>query len=96
MGGQLMGLMAFFALGFLPGYIASWVLKKLNLLRVPPEVEIEGLDMAEFQRDFYPEFEKAPEVIGMPDGTEVDAAPVLLEGYAQVTNGSAPKTTVPG
>ena len=30
--------------------------------------------MAEFQTDFYPEFERAPEVIIEPDGREVDAS----------------------
>ena len=83
-GGQAMGMLAFFPLAFLPGYLASWVLKKLNLLRVPPEVELEGLDMAEFQQDFYPEFERVPETIVLPTGEEVEAAPVLLEGYADV------------
>ena len=73
-GGQLMGMMAFLPLAFLPGYIASWCLKKLNLLRVPPEVELEGLDMAEFQQDFFPEFERVPETIVLPDGEEVDSA----------------------
>ena len=43
-GGQLMGLATFLPLGFLSGWFASWVLKKLNLLRVPPEVELDGLD----------------------------------------------------
>jgi len=51
---------------------------------VPPEVELEGLDMAEFQQDFYPEFERVPETIVLPTGEEVEAAPVLLEGYADV------------
>jgi len=87
MGGQLMGIMTFVALGFLPGYAMSWVLKKLNLLRVSPEVEVEGLDLAEFQRDFYPEFERIPEVIVGPDGEELDAGPILLDGYRAVTNG---------
>src|ERR671917_473911 len=32
-GGQLMGMLTFFPLAFLPGYIASWVLKYFNLLR---------------------------------------------------------------
>ena len=36
MGGQLMGILTFLPLGFLSGYFESWVLKKLNLLRVPP------------------------------------------------------------
>ncbi len=91
LGGQLMGMMAFLPLAFLPGYVASWVLKRLNLLRVPPEVELEGLDMAEFQQDFFPEFERVPETIVLPDGEEVDSAPVLLEGYAQLTNGHRPR-----
>ncbi|MFN0155955.1 MAG: ammonium transporter [Gaiella sp.] len=82
-GGQLMGMMAFLPLAFLPGYVCSWALKKMNLLRVPPEVEIEGLDLAEFQQDFYPEFERVPEVIVTPDGEEIDAAEILLEGYRQ-------------
>ena len=89
MGGQLMGILTFVPLGFLTGYVFSWILKKLNLLRVPPEVEIEGLDMAEFQQDFYPEFERAPEIIIGPDGEELEAGPILLDGYATVTSGRA-------
>jgi hypothetical protein len=42
--------------------------------------------MAEFQQDFYPEFERVPETIILPTGEEVDGAPILLEGLAQ-TNG---------
>jgi Amt family ammonium transporter len=86
MGGQLMGMLAFLPLAFLPGYVISWILKKVNLLRVPPEVELEGLDLAEFGMDFFPEFERVPEVIVEPDGREVDSAPVLLDAYWQ-TNG---------
>jgi ammonia channel protein AmtB len=85
-GGQLMGMMAFLPLAFLPGYFVSWILKKLNLLRVPPEVELEGLDLAEFGQDFYPEFERVPEIVIEPDGREVESAPVLLDAYWQ-TNG---------
>jgi ammonia channel protein AmtB len=91
-GGQLMGMLAFLPLAFLPGYVLSWILKKVNLLRVPPEVELEGLDLAEFGRDFYPEFERVPEVILTPDGAEVDAAGVLLDAYRS-TNGK-PTTRV--
>jgi ammonia channel protein AmtB len=80
-GGQLIGMLAFFPLAFLPGYIASWLLKKANLLRVPPEVELEGLDMAEFQQDFYPEFERQPEVVILPTGEEVEAGPILLDAF---------------
>ncbi|MDH4178680.1 MAG: ammonium transporter [Thermoleophilia bacterium] len=95
MGGQLMGILAFVPLAFLPGYIVSWILKKFNLLRVPPEVELEGLDMAEFQQDFYPEFERVPEIIIEPDGREVDGAPVLLDSYwSASTNGRPARTAV--
>jgi len=83
-GGQLMGMLAFLPLAFLPGYCVSWLLKKANLLRVPPEVELEGLDLAEFQQDFYPEFERAPEVILTPDGREVEAGQILLDDYRAV------------
>jgi ammonium transporter, Amt family len=76
-GGQLMGLATFVPLGFLSGYAAAWVLKKLNVLRVPLEVELEGLDMAEYETDFYPEHARAPEMIVEPDGTEVPSAAVL-------------------
>ena len=84
MGGQLMGMMTFLPLAFLTGYVASWVLKKANLLRVPPEVELEGLDLSEFDRDFYPEFVAGPEVIVTPDGESVPAAPILLEDYSAI------------
>src|SRR3990172_6099639 len=93
-GGQLTGMMAFFPLALLPGYIASCLLKKANLLRVPAEVELEGLDMAEFQQDFFPEFERVPEIIVMPSGEEVEAAPILLEGFSQLTNGHRPGARV--
>jgi ammonium transporter, Amt family len=95
--GQLYGMMVFLPLGFFGGYIPSWILKKLNLLRVPPEVELEGLDMAEFQADYYPEFDRPPEVVIEPDGTQVVSAPVLLEGYLEVTqNGDRPVRAGPG
>ncbi len=51
---------------------------------MPPEVELEGLDIAEFQRDFFPEFDRHPEVIVMPDGVEEPSAPHLIEAYNQV------------
>jgi hypothetical protein len=61
-------------------------------MRVPPEVELEGLDMAEFQTDFYPEFDRPAEVIVLPDGSEVPSEPILLEVYQQVTsNGRKPE-----
>jgi ferredoxin len=45
--GQLVGaLILFGGLGFLPGFVLSWLLKKWDLLRVPREVELAGLDYA--------------------------------------------------
>lgn len=86
-GGQLMGVMVIIPMSYLSGWGLSYILKKLNLLRVPPEVELEGLDFAEFQQDYYPQFEKAPETIIEADGDEVDATGVLLEDWAR-TNGA--------
>ena len=34
----------FFVLGFIPGYVVSWILKQLGWLRIPREVELAGLD----------------------------------------------------
>ena len=88
-----MGMATFLPLGFLTGYAASAILKRMNLLRVPPEVELEGLDMAEFQQDFFPEFERVPETIVLPDGEEVESAAILLEAFGQ-TNGRHRDVTV--
>jgi len=77
-GGQLMGMATFLPLGFLSGWGASLVLKKLGLLRVPLEVELDGLDVAEYVPDLYlPEIAKADEILVEPDGTEVGASQVL-------------------
>ncbi len=43
--GQLAGAVIMFGvLGFIPAYIASKILKAANLLRIPPEIELAGLD----------------------------------------------------
>jgi Amt family ammonium transporter len=77
-GGQLIGMATFLPLGFLTGWFASFVLKKLNLLRVPPEVELEGLDVAEYAPDLYlPESAPTGERILEPDGTAVESSSVL-------------------
>ena len=45
-------------------------MKKLNILRVPPEVELMGLDNAEYVPNLYlPEVAPAGELIVEPDGT---------------------------
>jgi ammonium transporter, Amt family len=82
-GGQMMGILTFLPLGFLSGYVASFVLKRLNLLRVPPEVEIEGLDLAEYETDFYPEHGRVRERIVEPDGTLVESEAVLLGAWEE-------------
>jgi hypothetical protein len=57
-------------------------------------VELEGLDLAEFGQDFYPEFERVPEIIIEPDGREVESAPILLEAYWQTNGRPAPPVAV--
>jgi len=81
--GQLMGMLIFLPLAFFGGYIPAWILKQFNLLRVPPEVELEGLDLAEFGVDFYPEFERATEHVVLPSGEEVESEPVLLDAFRE-------------
>ncbi len=46
--GQFIGaVIMFWVLGFIPAYIVAWILKQFNLLRVPREVELVGLDFAQ-------------------------------------------------
>jgi ammonia channel protein AmtB len=85
LGGQLMGMAAFLPLAFLSGWVAAFVLKKLNVLRVPPEVELEGVDVAEWEPDIYlPEHAKVGEVVVEPDGRPVESERVLA-GAARET-----------
>ena len=47
--GQFVGaVIMFFVLGFIPGYVLSWILKQAGLLRVPREVELAGLDYVNY------------------------------------------------
>jgi len=72
--GQLFGSAVFLPLGFLSGWVASLVLRKLNLLRLPPEVELDGLDAAEYEPDIHvPEFGVGEDLAVEPDGTRVPA-----------------------
>jgi ammonia channel protein AmtB len=89
-GGQVMGILTFLPLGFLSGWIAAWVLKKLNLLRVPPEVELEGLDLAEYETLVHPEHGIVLEQIVEPDGSLVEASAV----YRAETNGAGELPTL--
>jgi Amt family ammonium transporter len=84
-GGQLMGMATFLPLGFLSGWVASFVLSKLNLLRVPPDVELDGLDVAEYAPDMYlPEIAKQDEILVEPDGTEVGASRILPDAAREL------------
>jgi ammonia channel protein AmtB len=90
-GGQLIGVATFLPLGFLSGYTASWVLRKLNLLRVPASVELAGLDVVEYSPDIYaPEFGMVPDMVIDPDGTrrpadEVQTAELMAFGNGRRT-----------
>jgi Amt family ammonium transporter len=45
--GQFIGaIIMFWVLGFIPGFVLSWILKQAGLLRVPRSVEVAGLDHA--------------------------------------------------
>jgi Amt family ammonium transporter len=79
-GGQLMGMATFLPLGFLSGWVASLILKKLNLLRVPAAVELEGLDLVEYGTLVYPEMGVVKEQIIQPDGTLVATSTVTQLG----------------
>ena len=84
-GGQLLGIATFLPLGFLSGYVASFALKKLNLLRVPPVVELEGLDVAEYEQGLYlPELAVEGEMVVEPDGRLVPADAVLRNARDEV------------
>ena len=53
--GQLVGAVTMAALGFVPGYLASLLLKSFGLLRITPGAEKAGLDVVEIPIRPYPE-----------------------------------------
>ncbi|MBF4162413.1 ammonium transporter [Nocardioides sp. CBS4Y-1] len=53
--GQIGGAIVIAVLGFVPGYLLSLGLKKMNMLRIPAEVELAGLDLSEVPATPYPE-----------------------------------------
>jgi ammonia channel protein AmtB len=84
-GGQVLGIATFLPLGFLSGWVASYALKRFNLLRIPPELELEGLDVAEYDENLYfPEVSSPGEMIFDPDGQLVPAESVLRSARDEV------------
>ena len=53
--GQIGGAVVLALLGFVPGYAISLALKKVDMLRIPAEVELAGLDLSEVPATPYPE-----------------------------------------
>ena len=53
--GQIVGALVFIALGLIPGYVASLILKGAGLLRVSEQAEIDGLDPTKVPAQAYPE-----------------------------------------
>ena len=53
--GQIIGAIVFFLLGFIPGYVTSWILNGLGMLRTPEAAEIAGLDPVKVPAQGYPE-----------------------------------------
>ena len=53
--GQIIGAVVFFALGFIPGYVVSLILKWMGMLRVPKSAEEAGLDVVKVPAQAYPE-----------------------------------------
>jgi ammonia channel protein AmtB len=64
LGNFIGAIIMFVVLGFIPGYGVSYILKKMNLLRIPEEVELAGLD---YVPDIEAE-EQARELIGVELG----------------------------
>ena len=61
------------------------MLKKLNLLRVPPEVDLAGLDVVEYGDALYfPEVATPGEMIIEPDGQIVPSERVLRTARDEV------------
>jgi Amt family ammonium transporter len=53
--GQLVGSVVFVVLGLGTGYVTSFILKKVGMLRVPKSAEIAGLDTVKVPSQAYPE-----------------------------------------
>ena len=59
--GQIVGAVVMFLLGFVPGYVVSWLVDKAGMLRIPDEVQIKGLDAVKVPARAYPQGMASPE-----------------------------------
>jgi len=59
--GQFVGSIVMFLLGFVPGYIVSWLVHKAGMLRIPDSVQERGLDAVKVPARAYPEGMTSPE-----------------------------------
>jgi ammonia channel protein AmtB len=50
-----------FLLGFVPGYVVSWIVNKAGMLRIPDAVQIKGLDAVKVPAQAYPQGMTSPE-----------------------------------
>lgn len=58
--GQLVGAVSMFAVGFIPGYLLSLLLKGAGILRIPESAELVGMDKAKVPATAYPEESPLP------------------------------------
>ena len=59
--GQVVGSVVMFLLGFVPGYVVSWLVHKAGMLRIPDAVQERGLDAVKVPARAYPEGMTSPE-----------------------------------
>jgi Amt family ammonium transporter len=58
--GQFVGAVVMFLLGFVPGYVVSWLVHKAGMLRIPDAVQERGLDAVKVPAQAYPEGMTSP------------------------------------
>ena len=59
--GQIVGAVVMFLLGFVPGYVVSWLVDKAGMLRIPDAVQERGLDAVKVPAQAYPQGMASPE-----------------------------------
>lgn len=77
--GQVGSMAVFAALGFIPGYVLAFALKKAGVLRIPAEVELQGLDLSEVPATAYPESGVSPHQPGPPNTPAPSSGGMPLE-----------------